>query len=208
MIVSLRVGINRKPAASPFVINMRRIKNMIEEWMPIIDERVKQGLYEISNYGRCRNANTGQILKIKYVNGIYPAIALYTGRRTNTGRSIYVSIPVGRLVLLTFRYIPDSENYVVFWKDGNVNNNYIDNLEWRFDDKLPKRFKESIPLFSNDQIHILCKYMEEHPYDNSREVLCDTFFKNNPNPPHEYMELIRDIKSRHKYVDISSNYKW
>ena len=181
---------------------------MNEEWMPIIDERVKPGLYEISNYGRCRNANTKQILKIKYVNGIYPTAALYTGRRTNTGRSIYVSIPIGRLVLLTFRYIPNNENYVVFWKDGNVNNNYIENLEWVFNDKLPKRFKESTPLFTDDQIHVLCKYMEDHPYDNSVEILCNTFFKNIYNPPHEYLELVRDIKSRHKYTNISNNYKW
>lgn len=179
-----------------------------EEWRPVTDERVKENLYEVSNYGRCRNANTGQVLSIRYVNGIYPAVSLYTGKRYPNGKSIYSVIPMGRLVLLTFRYIPNHENYRVFWKDGNPSNSYIENLEWIYDNQLPSRYKESIPLFTNEQIREICEYIERNPYQNSIEILCGTFFKNIYNPPHEYMELIRDIKSRHKYTNISKDYKW
>lgn len=88
-----------------------------EEWRDIIDH---EG-YQISNFGRVRNVETGKILKPFTNYKKYNRISLEDGK-------CYL---VHRLVAQAFIPNPDPEHLTqVNHKDENKDNNHADNLEW------------------------------------------------------------------------------
>ena len=90
----------------------------MEEWKPIKDYN-----YEVSSFGRVRNKCSKKLLSIFDTNreGYLRVILFSNGKRKR--------FFVHRLVAETF--IPNSENKPqVNHKDGNKQNNNVENLEW------------------------------------------------------------------------------
>jgi len=80
-----------------------------------------EGLYEVSNYGRVKNAN-GLILKPGDNGRGYMFVNL---KHTGLSKSFYVH----RLVCIHFLENPNNKPDVNH-KDCNKSNNHVDNLEW------------------------------------------------------------------------------
>lgn len=90
----------------------------MEEWKQVIGY---EGLYEVSNTGKVKNAQTGREIAIGYVNG-YKRVNLWKNNKYKTKR-------IHRLVAEAF--IPNPENKrTVNHKDGDKLNNNVNNLEW------------------------------------------------------------------------------
>lgn len=90
-----------------------------EIWKDIYDFPDK---YEVSNYGRIRNKITNHIYKNTNKKGDYFVIILYDEKNKRSTR-------IHREVAKAF--IPNPNNYKeVNHKDGNKQNNCVDNLEW------------------------------------------------------------------------------
>lgn len=78
--------------------------------------------YEIESSGVIKSKRTNKPLKSWLTPGGYPTVSLYLDTKT-------VKIMVHRLI--AYKHIPNPENYpVVNHKDGNKQNNNVDNLEW------------------------------------------------------------------------------
>jgi hypothetical protein len=91
---------------------------MIEQWKIIED----YPNYEVSNYGKIRNINTGLILKTNYDYKGYEFVIL-------SHRGIQKTIKVHKLVADAFvdKYY---DNLEVTHLDGDRSNNRADNLDW------------------------------------------------------------------------------
>lgn len=77
--------------------------------------------YEVSNFGRVRNKNTGKVLKCSSKSNGYLSVTLAYGKHKD--------ISVHRIVANAF--IDNKENLkYVNHKDENKHNNNSDNLEW------------------------------------------------------------------------------
>lgn len=102
--------------------------NVVENWMPVIFENIKPNMYEISDYGRVKNINTGRILSnIQNSNGY-----LYVGLQLNdNSRKIF---PIHILVAIS--YIPKTEEDLYLGRNivNHINTIQSDcrsvNLEW------------------------------------------------------------------------------
>lgn len=81
------------------------------------------GKYQVSSWGRIRNAEKGRILTPYKTNKGYLKVGLFVGNhKTEKHR-------VNRLVAKAF--IPNPNNFPqVNHKDGNKENNSVTNLEW------------------------------------------------------------------------------
>lgn len=80
--------------------------------------------YEVCNLGYVRNSE-GQILKTFVQNAGYAVACFPNGK----GKSS-VKRTVHRLVAKAFHPIENPEKFQVNHKDGNKQNNHVDNLEW------------------------------------------------------------------------------
>lgn len=91
---------------------------MSEVWKAVVDSN---GKYEVSSLGQVRNTKTGRILH-QFVgkDGYY---------RTQLGGTIGKSVTVHRLVCKAFVPKINGKDFVNH-KDGNKQNNRVDNLEW------------------------------------------------------------------------------
>lgn len=103
----------------------------------IIDDEIWKKIkdyehYEISNYGRLRNANTKKFCVLSHKE--YGIVKMFEVNRKKN------SVFVHRLVAEAFIPNPNNHNYVVH-KDGNIKNNNSDNLEWKSYGELQKQRK-------------------------------------------------------------------
>lgn len=89
-----------------------------EEWRPVAEW---EGVYDVSSYGRVRNAETGYILTPQMARKYYYVHLNHAGRKRRAR-------PVHRLVAIAF--IPGDTALVVNHKDLNRLNNNVSNLEW------------------------------------------------------------------------------
>lgn len=92
-----------------------------EHWKPIPEW---EELYEISNRGRVRNAETRRIRALSVTPKKYQAITLTFARERSTGYLIH------RLVALVFIGPRPSTRHNVAHRDGNRSNNRVENLRW------------------------------------------------------------------------------
>ena len=86
------------------------------KWIPRFEFR-----YEISNLGRIRGMNEGEIVPVIQENGLSKVVLRKNGQTTNTF--------VHFLLATTFIPNPQKHRYIR-WKDGNKQNLSLDNLEW------------------------------------------------------------------------------
>lgn len=89
----------------------------MEEWK---DVKGYEGLYQVSNFGRVKNKQTGKFKKLAIRSDGYVVTQLY---KNNIGTNKYIH----RLVMENF-----TEDYdeTVNHIDGNKQNNNLNNLEW------------------------------------------------------------------------------
>ncbi|MBQ6004894.1 MAG: NUMOD4 motif-containing HNH endonuclease [Selenomonadaceae bacterium] len=96
-----------------------------EEWRNITDDNVNYGgKYQVSNFTRIRSLYRGKVRIIKpdIIHTGYLRVTLYKDGKT---KSYYVHVLVAKA------FIPNPENKpCVNHRDGNKQNNAIDNLEW------------------------------------------------------------------------------
>lgn len=91
----------------------------VENWKPVIGY---EGCYEVSDKGRVRSLYFNKILKPNMNDRGYLDVALCKNRQ-------YKHFRINRLVAMTF--IPNPNNLSqVNHKDGDKQNNCVDNLEW------------------------------------------------------------------------------
>lgn len=93
-----------------------------EQWKPVSVAGCR-GLYEVSDQGAVMSLRTGRILAQQIVKG-HTIVCL----KSHNNRKI--SVPVGRLVLMTFRPIAKMSSWVASWKNNNKADNRLTNLEW------------------------------------------------------------------------------
>lgn len=99
--------------------------------------------YEISNYGKIRNARKTFILKTKY-NTMYEIIDI----ANNDNTSHYI-IPIHELVAYVFLKKESDNDNIIIHKDGNLHNNYSKNLKYVT--------KKGLILYENEK----CKYLNK-----------------------------------------------
>ena len=92
----------------------------IELWLPIPDF---EGIYEVSNHGRVRNVQSGQILKQATHRG-YRHVALYEA--PGKSRTTFVHVAVMR----AFCGKPPFNGAEVCHNDGDRSRNRLTNLRW------------------------------------------------------------------------------
>jgi predicted DNA binding protein len=98
---------------------------LVEVWKPLIYHGdLLSNWHEVSSEGRIRNTRTGTIYKLARNKKGYLQVCLTTGTRSSRQ-----AIRVHRAVAETF-LVKEHEEYVVNHKDGNKENNRVDNLEW------------------------------------------------------------------------------
>lgn len=158
-----------------------------EIWKPLVYRDIKD-IYEVSSFGRVRNIKSGKILKtFPLKTGDDPdnhqrislRLADYSTKH-NKKRTFHVHT----LVAITFIPNPDNK-YVIHHKDGNPENNHVDNLMWvtysehqiltyaleqrdrKYGDKDPNA------KYTNEQYIKLAKLMSENKL-NVRELSIET----------------------------------
>ena len=95
-----------------------------EIWKPLIYHGELFDRFEVSNFGKLRNANTKHIYKLTVNKQGYKAVCVSLGSRKNKKL-----IKIHRAIAETFvnnPYLKPQINHI----DGNKLNNYVDNLEW------------------------------------------------------------------------------
>lgn len=154
--------------------------------------------YSISNIGLVRNDKTGKILKTSFSKG-YERVNL-----THNGKTKCYYIHV--IVALAFVKNPDPKHKnEVNHKNGNKKCNYDYNLEWvtrsenqqhAFDTGLIINNKKPHKPLSNEQIHQICKYLEENvltQYKIAKHVGCSR-------------QAVYNILNKKTHTDISHLY--
>lgn len=99
---------------------------MQEAWAKLVYPNIPDSLnrFEISTYGRLRNKATQHVYKLDVLSSGYCSV-----RTTLGSRNKKIHILIHKAVAYTFL---NNENNLpeVNHKDGNKENNYVDNLEW------------------------------------------------------------------------------
>ncbi|WP_222121748.1 NUMOD4 domain-containing protein [Bacillus thuringiensis] len=158
----------------------------MEKW-----KQIKGFGYEVSTYGRVRNALSGKILKQQLHDNKYYRITLYHhGKKINQ--------KIHRLVAYAFIDNKGNKPFINH-KDGNKLNNHVDNLEWCTNDEnmkhalrtgLIKRLNKEtvIAIYSDCWINQLPIYKIAKKYNVTKHT-------------------VRSIKGKHSYKDILKKIK-
>ena len=182
----------------------------VEIWTPITYPDVKQGLYEVSTFGRVRN-NKGEYLTPIFINSGYYTYRLYTGKHDPiSGRSLYKTVLIHRLVLDMFTPINNSKELTGNHLDGNKRYNNIYNLEWLTQSENNIHAK-SIGLNTNfgtthyrsklnePEVRLICESLEKNvSYDQIIKMI----------GPHCNEDIVGNIKRRITYNSISKDYNF
>ena len=99
---------------------------MTEVWAKLIYPNITDDLnrFEISTYGRLRNKKTQHVYKLDILSSGYCSVRVTLGSRKNK-----IHILIHKAVAYTF--LSNNDNLQeVNHKDGNKENNKVDNLEW------------------------------------------------------------------------------
>ena len=185
--------------------NYRDIKSAVhrsdEEWKPIIAIPNLQDWYYVSNYGRVYSRFTGLLIKSNISGTGYFGVIL----STKNGNPIRML--VHRLVMITFKPIPNSHDFQVNHIDGNKANNNINNLEWvtRQENILHayrtglKKPGESVNFAKINEftVHEICRLLSLNyqPTEISRILNIQN-----------HRSLINEIKARRNWKHISKDY--
>lgn len=117
--------------------------------------------YEISNYGRIKNASSGKILKFKEdIRERDGYIRVRCNLRIN-GKSSTKS--VARLILETFDPIPNSEDYHADHINHDTTDNNLSNLRWltpeenNINRRTVKYFKEQLKIKDKIIVDLMSK---------------------------------------------------
>lgn len=164
--------------------------------------------YYISNYGRLYSCYYNRILNVSVDDKGYFRTTIKVGENKTSYTGIH------KLEMNSFNPISNHDVYVVNYKDGNPQNNNLNNFEWvtvsentrhALDNGLANCKGEncSTSILSNDQVHWICQQFEhgasvsnildgmELPYGQERNRIA---------------AVIRLIKRGKTYKDISSQY--
>lgn len=139
---------------------------MIELWKSI---EGWENRYEVSNLGNVRNSKTKTLKIANSSNSGYLRLNFYNG--SNIKR-----FSVHRLVAEAF--IPNSENKLdVNHKDGNKQNNHVDNLEWvTRSENLKHAYKHELRKPSTQKLSLDdVKYIKLNPDNLTRKELAERF---------------------------------
>lgn len=188
----------RRNGIDPMIFYDEKWKKIdfIEDILPI---------YWISNHGRVYNEKTGYIMDGHLDSKGYEIVSFY---KINRDR---IWCHTHRLLMLAFVPIENPENYVVNHIDGIKYHNYDYNLEWvTHKENIKHAFElglrgkgedSSHVIFSNEQVHKVCKCME-NGYTTT-ELSLEVFGKH---PDQQIRSLCKNIYSRKFWTDISCQY--
>lgn len=161
----------------------------------------KKSDYKVSTHGRIKNTATKHILNPRKHSAGYLQVDLYLN-----GKSY--KFYVHRLVLITFNYINNCEDFQVNHIDGDKTNNYLYNLEWCTNGENQKHayqigLKRHIygdmrprAKFTNDEIIQICEYMKA---GFTSKYITDKFDIKD-------RELLSDIRNKRRWAHVTKDY--
>ena len=158
------------------------------------------GRYEISNKGRIRRIKDNILMKqnTTYDDG-YHILRLVDNKGKRTTNYLFVH----KLVAQVFIHNDDPQYKTeVNHKDGNKDNNTVENLEWITprDNKI-HAIKTGLRVgkfTSTEDINKICKLLQE---DKTRREISDAV-------PNVSRRTIRDIANKKSWINISKNYNF
>lgn len=178
-------------------------------------KNVKNGIYEISNYGDVRLIKTNEILKMKIANKKkHPYYAVYL--KKDSGKKEWVL--VHQLVAYCFlkipkKYIGMDVELVPDHLDNNGLNNYYKNLKYKTrGENVSDAFKMGYcnnsgennvhAIINDEQAKQICEYLEKNvSYD---DIIKKMNFPDNK----KYRQLLVRIKNKNAWNHISCNYQF
>lgn len=179
-----------------------------EIWKPLKYYRVKLGMYEVSNFGRVRNRNTGRILAQCLSEKGYPMVLLMCVNNMNR------TIKTHRIVAVTFVKGYSKEKSEVDHIDGNKQNNHASNLEWvSRKENIRRGFDKGLIPALRGELNGRTKTDE-----STVRTICEKLVENNLNCGKIYYDLkdqdlnnlslglIHDIKYKKRWVHVSDEY--
>lgn len=166
--------------------------------------------YYISNYGRLYSCRYERLMSSYLDEGGYYRNTIVIDE---SGKTCFTGIH--KLEIMSFYPIIESNLYVPNHKDGNKTNNYLGNLEWitisgntrhALDTGLSKCKAEdsSTSYLSNDQIHMICKMMEQGK--SNSEILDKLGYTEYGPTRNKVAAILRHIHAGATYLSISSQY--
>lgn len=169
--------------------------------------------YKISDYGDIIILKSGNYVKTSNNSRGYKSVTLSCDTHKRTRYMLH------RLVASTFIDCPNIE-YDVNHKDGNKDNNHVDNLEWiSHKDNVQHSYDFNLHIvpvgednytskFSNDEVIFICKQLEKNK--KVKEV-SELVIKKFPDKSYKLKNLIEQVRSIYKrkcWTHISNKYKF
>lgn len=181
----------------------------LEKWAPIDNDKVKKGMYEVSNAGRIRNSK-GQILTQHSINQGYPRALLIS----SLPNSKYTNQLTHRLVASAFVEKEDPSYNIVNHKDGDKTNDRYTNLEWTNHimnmkhainlGLIDTKHRQSLPRYSKYQVRSVCEMLSSGKYSNAGDLLESIGMEDNE----RNRKFVSRIKRRQSFADISKDYEF
>lgn len=165
--------------------------------------------YYISNYCRIYSPHVNRLLSPFIDSGGYSRINIAKA----SGQTLFTG--VHKLGLQSFNPILETDLYVPGHKDGNKQNNFIDNLEWvtvsintrrALDMGLSncKGENNSRSYLSNETVHQICKMLEQKV--PMKDILNNIGYTEYGEERNKVAAIIRHIRRGQTYLEIGSQY--